>query len=206
MTMPRRPSPADMTNTPRRRWLAMAVATGLGWTAAPLVHAVTNNANTDTAPTLAARALAALRQPTLRGEARLRFLGFPVYRARLWTEPDFEAQAFTGHALVLELQYERALKGDAIAERSLEEMRRGATLSREQEAQWLAAMRRSFPDIQNGDRLTGLYQPGQATYFELNGQPRPPVRDPAFGPAFFGIWLAEHTSEPALRRQLLGLA
>jgi hypothetical protein len=84
-------------------------------------------------------------------------------------------------------------------------MRRGRTLSPAQATEWLAAMRRTFPDVNKGDRLTGVYLPGQASYFALNGQPRAPVRDAAFGPAFFGIWLADHSSEPALRRQLLGL-
>jgi hypothetical protein len=31
------------------------------------------------------------------------------------------------------------------------------------------------------------------------------LRDEAFGPRFFGIWLATHTSQPELREQLLGL-
>lgn len=192
---------STLRDAQRRQWLLMASAVGVGWTAAPLAWAASS------APSLptSGRALEALRQPTLRGEARLRFFGFPVYRARLWTEPDFNAQAFASHPLVLELNYERSLKGDAIAERSLVEMRRGRTLSQAQEAEWLASMRRTFPDVSDGDSLTGVYLPGQASYFDLNGQARAPVRDAAFGPAFFGIWLAEHTSEPALRRQLLGL-
>ena len=192
---------STLPDAKRRRWLVLASAMGFGCVTAPLVFATTTPA-----PTAGQRpALAALRQPILRGEARLRFFGFPVYRARLWTEPDFNAQAFASHPLVLELNYERSLKGDAIAERSLVEMRRGQTLSPEQEAQWLAAMRRTFPDVNEGDNLKGLYLPGQASYFELNGQARAPVRDAAFGPVFFGIWLADHSSEPAMRRQLLGL-
>ena len=179
----------------------LAPAVWLGCMTAPLAFA----ASPEPLSTQPDPALKVLRQPTLRGEARLRFFGFSVYRARLWTEPDFNVQNYASHPLVLELNYERSLKGDAIAERSLEEMRRGRTLTQAQESEWLAAMRRTFPDVDDGDRLTGVYRPGQASLFALNGQARAPVRDAAFGPAFFGIWLADHTSEPALRRQLLGL-
>ena len=37
----------------------------------------------------------------------------------------------------------------------------------------------------------------------FNGTLRATVADPAFGPPFFGIWLAPWTSEPRLRGELL---
>jgi hypothetical protein len=54
-----------------------------------------------------------------------------------------------------------------------------------------------------GASLTGLHQPGAGVRFWLNGQPRGAIADARFGPSFFGIWLAEATSEPNMRRELL---
>ena len=67
-------------------------------------------------------------------------------------------------------------------------------------------MLRVFPDVRKGDRLLGLQRPGEAAVFWLNGRLRGEIRDAEFARRFFGIWLSPQTSEPALRRALLGAA
>jgi hypothetical protein len=64
-------------------------------------------------------------------------------------------------------------------------------------------MRTAFPDLKAGDRLVGVNVPGRETRFYLNDKLFSTVPDPAFGPAFFGIWLHPRTSEPAFRQELL---
>lgn len=140
----------------------------------------------------------------LQGEAILRFLGMRIYHARLWVEPDFRPDRPTEHPAVLELEYLRDFKGADIAERSLKEMQRSGLLPDAKAQRWLAQMRRVFPDIRAGDRLTGHFQPGQATRFWHNGRPTGEVADAQFGRSFLGIWLAPTTSEPAMRQALLG--
>lgn len=140
----------------------------------------------------------------LQGEATLRFFGLRVYHAQLWTQPDFRAERLGEQALVLELRYLRDLQGQAIAERSLEEMRRSSGFSEAQAQGWLAEMRRLFPDVKAGDRLTGRLTPGEGARFWHNGRPVGEVKDTEFARRFFGIWLAPSTSEPAMRQALLG--
>ena len=142
----------------------------------------------------------------LRGQMRFRVWGFEVYDARLWTAPGFAPAQAEGQLLALELRYLRDFAAKDIAERSLKEMRRGAAVAAEQESRWLAEMLRVFPDVRKGDRLLGLQRPGEAAVFWLNGQPRGEIRDAEFARRFFGIWLSPQTSEPALRRALLGAA
>lgn len=137
------------------------------------------------------------------GSSRMRFLGFDVYDATLFISPTFRSATYERHPLVLELTYLRSLSGKAIAERSLQEMRRAATVQPEQEQRWLAAMQEAFPDVRAGDRITGLHRPGQGAQFWLNGQVRATIADPEFSRLFFGIWLSISTSEPALRASLL---
>ena len=167
---------------------------GLGLDGLQWVHAQT------TLPAEVAQALPGAQQA---GSARLRVFGFNVYDATLWVEPGFSAATFEQHALVLELTYLRRLSGDAIAQRSLQEIARLGRINPGQSQRWLAAMLASFPDVRSGDRLTGLHRPASGAGFWLNGQPRPGIEDPEFSRLFFGIWLSQATSEPELRRALL---
>ena len=57
----------------------------------------------------------------LTGQATMRFLGFSIYNARLWTRPGFDASRLGEQPLVLELQYLRDFRGSAIAERCFRE-------------------------------------------------------------------------------------
>jgi len=148
----------------------------------------------------------ALPGAQLSGSSRLRFFGLNVYDARLWTSPGFRVATYAQHSLALELTYLRALSGKAIAERSLKEMRRAGTLASDTEQAWLSAMQEAFPDVNEGDRITGLHTPSVGAKFWFNGQARATIRDAEFSRLFFGIWLSDATSEPRMRTELLARA
>lgn len=153
---------------------------------------------------------AALAEPREAGRGTLRFLGMRVYEATLWTAgaprtgaPGSGAPPFD-RDFALELVYAMSLSGARIAERSDHEIGRQPDRgSAAERANWLARMRAIFPDIRAGDRLIGIYRVGGPTRFLLNDKLLGEVDDPAFGRAFFGIWLDPRTSEPALREALL---
>ena len=134
---------------------------------------------------------------------RLRVWGFEVYDARLWTPVGFRHGAYTQFSFALELQYLRKLEGAAIASRSIDEMRRVGSFSDAQAQSWAGAMREFFPDVRQGERITGINLPGVGAEFWVNGQRAGVVKDPTFARLFFGIWLDERTSEPKMRAQLL---
>lgn len=146
---------------------------------------------------------AELADAQLAGRAKLKVLGFQIYDAALWVAPGFKSKAFSDHAFALELAYLRKVSSDDIASRSMEEMRRFATLSPEQESRWLKQMREVFPTVQAGDRLTGFHRPGVGASFHYNGKFKGEIRDPEFARLFFGIWLFETTAKPAVRQALL---
>ncbi len=146
----------------------------------------------------------ALPGARLRGQARLRFLGLHVYDIRLWAAEGFAPERWAEQPFALEIQYARRLVGRAIAERSIEEMRRQGELPPARAQAWQAQMERLFPDVQDGDRITGVKRPGIGAVFYVNGRLQGEVNDPDFARRFFGIWLAPQTSEPALRQRLLG--
>lgn len=185
--------------------VAMLAAGMLLWGSAETSIANTREPVADNVQTKAA-SHPLLAGSRLLGEASLRYWGLQIYHARLWTLPMLQADQVVDHPLVLELQYQRELKGRAIAERSLSEMLRAGPIPEQQSQQWLAHMQRIFPDVKNGDRLTGQLHPGQGISFGLNGQPIGRVDDPEFARRFLGIWLAPTTSQPDLRLALLGLS
>lgn len=142
----------------------------------------------------------------LQGQGRLRFFGLHVYDIRLWTPAPLRADEAMRMGAALEIEYARHLKGASIAERSLAEMQRVGEVSVGERERWLAVMKQLFPDVQAGDRITGVHRPGEGARFHINGRLAGEVRDAAFARLFFGIWLSPRTSEPQLRTALLGPA
>jgi hypothetical protein len=177
-------------------------ALGLGLPAAGRAQTAAAGSITPPPPEIAADLPGALWT----GAARMRYFTFNVYDASLWVAPGFNASHYARSVFGLQLSYLRSLDGHAIAQRSLVEMRRGASLTAAQEQGWLAAMQQAFPDVKAGDRITGLHQPGVGARFWFNGMARGTVPDAEFSRLFFGIWLAESTSEPGLRTALLAKA
>ena len=189
------------------RWWLRVCAAGLAVFAAPALTAELQRAGA-AAQTRAvpppAEIGVAMPSARLQGFGTMRFVGLPIYDVHLWSGAGFDASRYETQTFALELRYARKLAGAAIAQRSIAEMRRTGTLDDRQADAWQAAMTQAFPDVAPGDRLTGVHAPGEATRFFHNGRPTSAVADPTFGRLFFGIWLAGTTSEPGLRRQLIG--
>ncbi len=131
---------------------------------------------------------------------RLSVWGFDIYDARLWVRPGFSLTNYSTHAFVLELSYLRSLEGAAISKRSIEEMRKVGSFTRDQENNWLKAMLDLFPNVQKGDRIQAVYTPNVGAEFLYNDKPIGSIQDPLFSQLFFGIWLHESTSAPAIRQ------
>ena len=130
------------------------------------------------------------------GRGALRRFGFLVYEATLWAGDDPLRPP-----LALRLDYRRRIAGTAIAEASIDEMRRlGA--DPESLAAWQERLAGLFPDVAPGDHIVGLYRPDGA-HFLHNGRDLGRIDDPRFARDFFAIWLDPRTSAPELRAALL---
>jgi len=149
--------------------------------------------------------------PRLQGEGEVRYWGFSLYRARLWAPP----QGYdSSQPYALELVYARAIGRERIVSVSMEEITRiYGDLPPAQAEQWRARLAATLVDVHEGDRLIGLYLPGQGLrfYFAPVADPGPSderllgqIDDEALARAFFGIWLDPQTRAPQLRARLLG--
>ena len=131
----------------------------------------------------------------------LRFLGLSIYDGWYWSDaPGWSIE----RAFALDLHYHRALDGERIAGRSIDEMERIGAGTSAQRAAWQLQLRAIFPDVRPGDRITGVHLPPATVRYFHNGSPIGEVVDRDFARAFFGIWLDPRTSQRDYRRKLLG--
>ncbi len=136
------------------------------------------------------------------GPGRLTWYGFHVYDAHLYVPRGFDARAPFTQPFALDLQYARKLEGRAIADTSRDEITRMGFGADEQRIRWHALMVALFPDVDKGQRLTGVNVPGVGARFYFDGRFRGAIEDPDFARAFFSIWLDQRTRAPRVRDTL----
>jgi hypothetical protein len=136
------------------------------------------------------------------GQGRLKIMFWNIYDAKLsaangkWQE---------GAPSALSLTYLRDFDGEEIASRSVDEIR---DIGYEDEAlltKWFEQMRAVFPNVKEGENITGVLDENKHTHFYHQGKLLGSIEDVSFGQPFFDIWLHEKTSEPKMRKQLLGI-
>ncbi|MFZ4124919.1 MAG: chalcone isomerase family protein [Rickettsiales bacterium] len=137
------------------------------------------------------------------GSGRLTILFWDAYDATLFAS---NGRYDASQPFILKLAYLTEVSGEKIASISVDEMRNQDKVSEANLERWGDVMQQIFPDVQKGDVITGIFLPQTGvTRFYKNDTMIGAVEDRAFGRHFFDIWLATSTSEPQLRRQLLGL-
>lgn len=143
------------------------------------------------------------------GGGELRMFGFSIYSAQFWITGQAPDEPLDLDApFALELTYGRTISRENLVAASLREIRRLAPGDPDpaRMADWEREMRLAFVDVRAGDRITGLFLPGEGARFYVGANLQHVVRDEAFARAFFAIWLDPRTRNPELRAQLLGAA
>lgn len=150
---------------------------------------------------IACNANAQIAGQKLVGEGELYYFLLHIYDAKLYsTDGTFSFEK----PFSLKLEYKRKLYGEKIADRSNLEIRKLGFKDEIKLAAWHGQMKEIFPDVDNDISITGVYTPNNQTVFYKNDEKIGTIKDPEFGKWFFGIWLNEKTSEPDLRKSLLG--
>ena len=136
------------------------------------------------------------------GQGSLKFSFWKIYDATLYA-PNGRWQSTAPYAL--QLTYFIGTTPKKIADKTVAEMRSQGAVDESQLADWYAQMIKIFPHVKKNMSLTGIYTADGTTVFLKNNTPIGTVTDPHFGRLFFNIWLADTTSEPTLRKNLLGI-
>jgi hypothetical protein len=153
------------------------------------------------APPLPPRVMELVPGLQVQGGGEFTFFGISVYDGYYWSP----GRGWSKDApFALDLHYHLALEGAKIAERSVGEITKLRLGTAEQRARWGREMKRVFPDVRRGDRITGVNLPGGVVRYFYNGNSIGDIADPGFAHAFFGIWLDPKSSQIDFRQTLLG--
>jgi hypothetical protein len=135
---------------------------------------------------------------TLIGEGTMKVLFFDLYHARLYGNTADKST----HSL-FEINYLKDIPAKKLISATREQWEH-IGLSNTAIPQWLSEIEQIWPDINKGDTLIlRRNENGQAEFYHQNNYIGT-VADPRFTDAFLAIWLSEKTSEPTLRKKLLG--
>ncbi len=135
------------------------------------------------------------------GSAVYSYLFWDLYQATLHAP---HGQWQPEQPFALELRYLTDLTAGKIAAVSRDEMARQGSADPARLAAWEQRLLAILPDVQAGSVLTGIRLQDGTTRFYAGERDLGGVDDPAFGKAFFDIWLGEATRDKALRLRLLG--
>jgi len=169
-----------------------------------LTPALSNAAAELVAPPLPVAVTSLVPNLEAKGGGEMTFMTLSVYDAYFYCVDRAHCRWSPEQPFAMQLVYHRSLVGAMIAERSVEEIAKLGYGTPAQRTHWEATMKRFFVDVVDGDRITGLNVPQSGARFYYNERLLGEIQDRAFAKAFFGIWLDPRTSEPALRKKLLG--
>lgn len=139
------------------------------------------------------------------GMAEFSYLFWDVYDSYLFNHSgtiDSNYNWYEQAPLVLEIRYKRDIKADDLIDSTIEQWQH-LNLEAAQYESYVPWLRKIWPDLKDGDRLALLVQDGQSIFF-YNKQEIARQSDPYFARIFLDIWLSPDTSEPKLRKKLLG--
>jgi Chalcone isomerase-like len=134
------------------------------------------------------------------GKGTHSYFGLKVYNVTLWAT-GVRWNPEEPHAL--DLESNRAISRDQLAEAGMSEMSRLGLGTPQQLQSWRIEMERLLPSVKQGDQLVIFCAPNHKTSFFYNGHTRGDIVDPTFGTAFFSIWLDPRAKNSALRKSLL---
>ncbi len=143
-----------------------------------------------------------LQSPTIIGEGTLKIFLWEVYDIRLLSD----GAPFSWHKdFVLEFVYKRDLTKNEVIEASIKEMRRQKNVTDSQIERWQAYLQQAIKSVQPATKAALFWTDKGTITFYYEGKTPVTIPDAAFSQAFINIWLGPDTTEPALRKALLGL-
>jgi hypothetical protein len=138
------------------------------------------------------------------GSGRLRWFGFHVYDASTWAaQATLPVDGSISPPFALQLVYARAISARDLVQATATAWD-DLDLLDDRAKQWLPLLAQFWPDVKAGDCLVLLVDQQQQVQFFYNGKLLGIFGDIDFARRFAAIWLHPDSSEPALRRQLLG--
>ncbi len=133
----------------------------------------------------------------LRGTATFRFIGLPIYQARLYTRSGERLN--WNEDFGLELTYMRNLTEYDLVESTMREFKRTGSVPPVRDQ-----LKRCYKDVRTGDRYTAVSQGPDRVNLWLNGTRICTLSHPQIKARFMGIFLGDNTRSGSFTRKLRG--
>ena len=140
---------------------------------------------------------------SLLGETTFSIFFWDLYKSKLMTTSGQYPINLLHDSLLFHIRYLADISRKDLIKRTVEQWQH---LGFEQTdyQHYLADLNRLWPDIKAGDSLALFVRQNHSSFY-FNNKFLGDINDPRFGQVFIDIWLSEQTSQPELRRALLGI-
>ncbi len=127
----------------------------------------------------------------LRGLSRFRYWMFDVYTAALYAPKGWRHTPGFGldSAIVLVIEYHRAISGEDIANSALTQIRRWNEIVPDKVWKDIARFHRAYSDVNRGDRYRLQFEPEQGATLFFNDKVVITIPGSEFAHQYFRIWL-----------------
>lgn len=136
------------------------------------------------------------------GKATFSILFWDLYKSKLSTTTGKYPIDNKKEQLIYEIHYLANISSDDLIKRTVEQWQH-LNVPKDQYQGYLADLERIWPDIEKGDKLSLLLFADKSLFY-FNDTFIGEINSSEFGQLFLDIWLSENTSQPSLRRDLLG--
>ncbi|MCW8996070.1 MAG: chalcone isomerase family protein [Psychromonas sp.] len=135
------------------------------------------------------------------GQGKMSWLFMDIYQASLFSKDGRYQPKQYPQALII--RYQRNFSKSTLLKATQQQWQK-LSVDENLYQQWLQTLSVIWPEIKKGERLTFLVSSNGRGDFYHNGNWLGSIDNPDFSDAFLSIWLSENTSEPDLRRKLIG--
>lgn len=139
------------------------------------------------------------------GQGQYSYWFWDLYQARLFSSDGRFVDYQQSVPLKLELTYQRDIKKQDFIDATMQQWKIQQGALDKKHKLWAGELGTLWRDVSKGDTLTAVLRQDGLVDFYFNNNLLGRTSDPAFGSAFFDIWLSEKTTAPELRSQLLAL-
>lgn len=136
------------------------------------------------------------------GSTTLKVMFWTIYNSTLYTENGEYEGIEPG--LALEIEYRRNIKREQLIGATRDQWQELGLYQSEVSENWLQELAGLWPDIRRGDSITLLVEADMSASFFHNDRSLGTLQDAGFTETFLAIWLAENSTFPELREQLIG--
>ncbi|WP_232769075.1 chalcone isomerase family protein [Colwellia sp. Bg11-28] len=136
------------------------------------------------------------------GETTFSILFWDLYKSQLLTTSGKYPVNIATDKVLFTINYLADISSEDLINRTIDQWDH-LGIPAEEYLTYVSELKNMWPDIKEGDSLSLLIHQGRSVFY-FNQQYIGVINPSDFGQIFLAIWLSENTSEPNLRRELLG--